>query len=156
MCSTGTNYTETATCHGSKNACTSKVDRPSCTYGSCSVSCPSLDSPSNPPESMTGTKTGTCTHKYYSTLDSSILCETGTSYTTSASCSLSPGCWIMEDNRYPFWSTHGDVYFDVCGIQCGPMCIQRFESTIWSCTDDHNPQKGKNTSTSTCYCFISA
>ena len=106
LCSTGSNYPDTASCTGTADACASGNTSTSCTYNdsTCTATC------ANP----SGTKTGTCT------VTSTKISYTCSSYGASTSCSKSCTWRHLE---------HIGL---TCPQQCPGQCEMR-GTTVWYC-----------------------
>ena len=122
------------------NLCASTKDNPLCDkeYGSCSVSC----------SDQTGTKTRSCTHRYYSTVPgyTSHLCNTGITYTDETSCTGTQSCGSWH---YRFaHSSAGE-----CGGSCRGYCNQQNHTTTWSCIASYTSRPSAAGSTSGKYCW---
>ena len=130
LCSTGTQYTDSASCSGIYNACSSTYESVSCSdYSLCSVSC----------KNETGTKTRTCTHYYYSNSISGYLCSSETT-SDSKSCSGNTNCATWHYST----SYSGAINCtDNCSSHCGGP---------WACTTGSTPIVQNQADGGSCWC----
>ena len=140
LCSTGSQYTDSASCNGASDACSSTYDSPSCgNYGGCSVTW----------VVETGTKTRTCTHKNYSNYIGDYLCSTGSSYTERTSCHGSRrGSWFYSNYR----TQQGG---SICAANCPGTCSYQNGTSVWACVPESGiqPTAAYQRSGGSCWCY---
>ena len=136
LCSSGTEYEDSASCTGKTDACANTVDNPSCgNYSSCSATC----------SNETGTKSRTCVHKYYSTILTDHLCSTGSSYSESISCNGGTNC--------ASWN----IYYQYdslarCDTNCQSKCFSEHGTSVWSCSGQDSVEAYQKVGR-TCWCY---